>query len=190
MGGTALTNEYFDASWYELQVLVNSGNHQHLDRTPVDWVYVIGRFQSLYRESRRPEPARLLVALIKWMQSTDPRIGPDDVERGWRPTRSVDPAIMVLPAWAPMFEPLPSEMRPAITESLLTAWLVGGLFLDGWAHAHGKVDQSFFTPWHAVFYSGFAAVALALLANIAWRRIAEALAWGQFVGAYNSIRIG
>src|SRR5207342_2724723 len=109
MGGSALTNEYFDASWYELQVLVNSGNHQHLDRTPVDWVYVIGRFQSLYRESRRPEPARLLVALIKSMQSTDPRIGPDDVEKGWRPTRSVDPAIMVLPAWAPMFEPLPSE---------------------------------------------------------------------------------
>lgn len=123
MGGTALTNQYFDASWYELQVLVNSGNHQHFDRTPVDWIYVIGRFQSLYRESRRPEPARLLVALIKSMQSTDPRIDPDDVERGWRPTRSVDPAIMVLPAWAPMFEPLPSETRRAITESLLTAWL-------------------------------------------------------------------
>jgi hypothetical protein len=56
--------------------------------------------------------------------------------------------------------------------ALLSAWLVGGLFLDGWAHTHGHVDQSFFTPWHAVFYSGFAAVALALLATIARRRIA------------------
>ena len=123
MGGTALTNQYFDASWYELQVLVNSGNHRHFDRTPVDWIYVIGGFRSLYRESRRPEPARLLVALIKSMQSTDPLIGPADVERGWRPTRSVDPAIMVLPAWAPMFEVLPGETRRAVTESLLTAWL-------------------------------------------------------------------
>jgi len=123
MGGTALTNQYFDASWYELQILVNSGNHGHVDRTPVDWIYVIGGFQNLYRESRRPEPARLLVALIKSMQSTDPLIGPADVERGWRPTRSVDPAIMVLPAWAPMFEALPGETRRAITESLLTAWL-------------------------------------------------------------------
>ncbi len=36
----------------------------------------------------------------------------------------------------------------------LAAYFVGGLFLDGWAHTHGKVDQSFFTPWHAVLYSG------------------------------------
>jgi len=123
MGGTALTNQYFDASWYELQVLVNSGNHRHFDRTPVDWVYVIGRFQNLYRESGLPEPARLLVALIKSMQSTDPRIGPDDVEKGWRPTRTVDPTIVVLPAWAPMFAALPTDTRRAVTESLLTAWL-------------------------------------------------------------------
>jgi hypothetical protein len=54
--------------------------------------------------------------------------------------------------------------------ALLSAWLVGGLFLDGWAHTHGKVDQSFFTPWHAVFYSGFAAVALALLVTLVRRR--------------------
>ena len=41
---------------------------------------------------------------------------------------------------------------------VLLAWFLGGLFLDGWAHNHGKVDESFLTPWHAVFYSGFAAV--------------------------------
>jgi Tol biopolymer transport system component len=31
--------------------------------------------------------------------------------------------------------------------------LVSGVIQDGWAHAHGKVDQSFFTPWHAILYS-------------------------------------
>lgn len=38
-------------------------------------------------------------------------------------------------------------------------WFLGGLYLDGWAHNHGKVDNTFFTPWHAVFYSGYVAVA-------------------------------
>ena len=38
----------------------------------------------------------------------------------------------------------------------LQAIFLGGLFVDGWAHFHDKVDQSFFTPWHAVFYGGFA----------------------------------
>src|SRR5262245_27710062 len=40
--------------------------------------------------------------------------------------------------------------------ALLSAAFVGGLFLDGWAHNHGKVDQSFFTPWHAILYSSYA----------------------------------
>ena len=34
-------------------------------------------------------------------------------------------------------------------------WFIAGLYLDGWAHNHGKVDNTFFTPWHAVFYSGY-----------------------------------
>ncbi|MGY2896303.1 hypothetical protein [Deinococcus sp. UYEF24] len=43
---------------------------------------------------------------------------------------------------------------------VLTWWLLGGLFLDGWAHNHlGESLETFFTPWHAVFYSGFVAVA-------------------------------
>src|SRR5262249_39245061 len=52
----------------------------------------------------------------------------------------------------------------------LSAVFVGGLFLDGWAHTHGRVDQSFFTPWHAVFYSGYAAVAAALAGAVLARR--------------------
>ncbi len=46
---------------------------------------------------------------------------------------------------------------------ILSAWLVGGAFVDGWAHTHGKVDTTFFTPWHIAFYSGFLAVAGALV---------------------------
>jgi len=123
MGGSALTNEYFDACWYELQVLLNSGSHRHRDRLPVDWVYVIGGFHDLYGESQRPEPARLLVAVIKAMQSTDPNIGPEDVAQGWRPGQNIDPTIMVDAEWAPIFQPLAGDAKRVITESLLGAWL-------------------------------------------------------------------
>ena len=63
------------------------------------------------------------MALIKAMQSTDPRIGPDDVAQGWRPSQNVDPTIMVDAVWTPIFEALPAEVRRAVTESFLAAWL-------------------------------------------------------------------
>ncbi|MWC29424.1 hypothetical protein [Paenibacillus sp. MMS18-CY102] len=37
-------------------------------------------------------------------------------------------------------------------------WLVSGIFVDGYAHNH-NVPESFFTPWHALLYSGFLASA-------------------------------
>lgn len=44
----------------------------------------------------------------------------------------------------------------------LGAWLIGGLYLDGWAHIHVPALETFFTPWHAVLYSGYTAGAVAL----------------------------
>lgn len=55
----------------------------------------------------------------------------------------------------------------------LSASLIGGAFVDGWAHTHGKADTTFFTPWHMAFYTGFLAVAGtlvgALLSQVARR---------------------
>jgi len=123
VGGRALTNEYFTASWYELQIVLNSGNHQHRDRGPVDWVYLIGRFPDLYFQTHQAEPTRLLVAVTKALQSTDPHLGPDDLRQGWRPDQNIDPRIMISSAWAPMFKPLPIEVHQVVTASLLAAWM-------------------------------------------------------------------
>jgi len=57
----------------------------------------------------------------------------------------------------------PGSVRFDLVVTLLSAWFVGGLFLDGWAHNHGRVDNTFFTPWHGVLYSGYAAVGLFLI---------------------------
>jgi hypothetical protein len=123
VGGSALSNEYLSAAWYELQIVLNSGNHQHRDRTPVDWVYLIGQFRDLYLQTNYSEPVRLLVAVTKALQSSDPRLGPDDYDQGWRPDRNVDPRIMISPNWIAFFRPFPPRVRRALTESLLTAWM-------------------------------------------------------------------
>lgn len=62
-----------------------------------------------------------------------------------------------------------SPLRFDAAVAALATWMVGGLYVDGWAHAHRPDLESFFTPWHALFYSGWAALA-ALLAWTWWRR--------------------
>lgn len=63
-----------------------------------------------------------------------------------------------------------SSSRPAgslrfdLAVALLSCWFLFGLFLDGWAHNHGRVDDTFFTPWHLVLYSGYGAVGLVIVA--------------------------
>ncbi len=123
VGGSALTNEYLTSAWYELQIILNSGNHQHREREPVDWVYVIAGFLDLQAQTHQPEPARLLVAVTKALQSSDPRLGPDNIKQGWRPNDNIDPRIMISPVWAPIFKPLPVEVHQALTTSMLAAWM-------------------------------------------------------------------
>lgn len=46
----------------------------------------------------------------------------------------------------------------------LSIWFTVGLFLDAWAHNNVPGLETFFTPWHGVFYSG----GLATSAWVAW----------------------
>jgi len=60
--------------------------------------------------------------------------------------------------------------------ALLSAWMLGGLYLDGWAHSHGEVDDVFFTPWHAVLYSGVLIMFVFLVFNQS-RSMSKGHAW-------------
>ena len=48
------------------------------------------------------------------------------------------------------------ERRDEVAGAVFALWVVSGLFLDGWAH-HQDMAETFWTPWHAVLYSGFVA---------------------------------
>jgi len=47
--------------------------------------------------------------------------------------------------------------RDLIT-SLISTWIIVGVYIDGWAHTNLRDRiEDFFTPWHAIFYTGLAA---------------------------------
>ncbi|MCI0398609.1 MAG: hypothetical protein L0332_18690 [Chloroflexi bacterium] len=78
---------------------------------------------------------------------------------------------------------LPTEKEQAVGGlrfdwfmAFLGALFAGGLFLDGWAHYHGRVDDSFFTPWHAVLYSSFGLMAGVLVFTFV-RNLRRGTAW-------------
>lgn len=54
-----------------------------------------------------------------------------------------------------------SKLRFDYQIAIVCLWPMIGLYIDGWAH-NAKKAESFFTPWHAVFYSGLLAVAVVL----------------------------
>jgi hypothetical protein len=48
----------------------------------------------------------------------------------------------------------------------LSGWLGGGFLLDAWAHHNlSSAQETFFTPWHGVLYSGFLAAAAFLVGS-------------------------
>lgn len=59
--------------------------------------------------------------------------------------------------------PIPFSTRERWTFAGTSLWLVTGLQLDAYAHANFPDLETFWTPWHAVLYSGIAACGLALL---------------------------
>lgn len=70
--------------------------------------------------------------------------------------------------------------------SLLSLVFLGGLFLDGWAHNHDQVDQTFFTIWHAFFYSGYLFIALLLLSTL-WINHRRGAPWNNALPAGYSL---
>ena len=91
-------------------------------------------------------------------------------------------------AAAPTFASPPASVhRPtSAAEDLVTLaagiWLLTGTYVDGWAHNNLPDLETFFTPWHAVLYSGFAACA-AWLAVLTWRRRSPGTPWVSAIPA-------
>lgn len=56
-----------------------------------------------------------------------------------------------------------------LISSLIGLWIVVGVYIDGWAHVNLRdALETFFTPWHATFYSGLVAFII-WIAIVRWR---------------------
>ncbi|MDP9406569.1 MAG: hypothetical protein M3P95_01395 [Actinomycetota bacterium] len=61
-------------------------------------------------------------------------------------------------------------------------WLMVGLFVGGWSYSNLAELETFFTPWHALFYSGFMWTA----AWVGW----QALRTGAHVAGPRALPLG
>jgi hypothetical protein len=50
--------------------------------------------------------------------------------------------------------------------TVLCGLFQAGIYLDGWAHLHVPQLETFFTPWHGVLYSAFAALSVLLMGRL------------------------
>jgi hypothetical protein len=71
-----------------------------------------------------------------------------------------------------------SSRRFDLLFALLGVWFIVGLYIDGAAHNHGAVDDTFFTPWHAILYSGVVAIG-ALLVFTQYRNVGRGYSWSR-----------
>lgn len=76
-----------------------------------------------------------------------------------------------------------TSRREDLITALLSAWLVVGLFVDGWAHNNLESIETFLTPWHAALYSGF-------LATAAWMGWLVVRRMRRGLGARTAIPVG
>ncbi len=83
-----------------------------------------------------------------------------------------------------------ASLRFDWTISILSIWLVAGFYLDLWAHAHGMVDDTFLTPWHAILYAG--AVTFGLTLGVpAVRHLVRGAPWRRALpGPYMASLVG
>ena len=87
---------------------------------------------------------------------------------------------------------LPATDREHLATVLCGAWMTVGLFMDGYFHQSLEgTTESFLTPWHGVFYAGFVASVLWLVA-LSTRRSGVGLDWrlGSLPPGYGGARVG
>ncbi len=81
----------------------------------------------------------------------------------------------------PTVGPVPRSATFDYLISLAGLWIVGGFFLDAWAHGHVPVE-TFFTPYHGLIYSGMLA-GLTIVAGTVIRNRLRGYAWRDTIPA-------
>jgi hypothetical protein len=128
---TRLMFTYFSMAWYQVQLLLNSGNHFQDGTTrngqrPVDWPYVYGFVKDLMIDTggQCATGPLLVYWLTKAMQVHDNGLGPEiPYGAGWNTRNVGNVTLLVHPAYTEGWKETSSTERRQIVEALLTTWL-------------------------------------------------------------------
>jgi hypothetical protein len=70
-------------------------------------------------------------------------------------------------------------------------WLIAGIAIDGWAHNNIRpLIDTFFTPWHAILYSGYLATSAVLVVTVARNRSPEVTWRDALPRGYDAALVG
>lgn len=70
----------------------------------------------------------------------------------------------------------PASLGFDVLMLLVSFWPLAGVFADSWAHENIPQLETFFTPWHAILYSGAFAVSLTV-GVVLWRHHEQGYSW-------------
>ena len=70
-----VTNTYYDTAWYELQVILNSGNRETAGLKPVDWKYHFAHIRDWKKATGVSHGMRYVSAYLKVLQNANNRHG-------------------------------------------------------------------------------------------------------------------
>ncbi len=128
---TRLMHTYFSMAWYQVQLILFSGNHTQDSvlrngQRPLDWSYVYGFLKDMTVDTgtQVPTGAWLVYWLTKAMQVHDNGLGPEiPASAGWNTKNVGNVTLLVNPAFRWGWTELSSEQRRQILEALLTTWM-------------------------------------------------------------------
>ncbi len=82
---TKMAGKYMSSVWYQLQMLVNSGEYNQLIKGgPMDWSYHFLHIYDMQKEGGPTEGFRSITSLMKLWQTRSNDFVPNDLEKGWR----------------------------------------------------------------------------------------------------------
>jgi hypothetical protein len=138
--GAAVTQTYLAYIWYHLQMILNPGNGQQAQHTPIDFPYVFGFIKDLSNNASQPNAMLELAWLVKGLQEeTAHGVGPSQGFDGWSWNFS-DPEVLVDHDWGELWNASNSTDRANLTTAYLQAWLTQAskyttqqFYAGGWA---------------------------------------------------------
>jgi hypothetical protein len=121
--GTNVVDVYLSFVWYQMQLILNDGQGQEIDHTPIDFGYTAGRIKDLALAANNPPGINLeLEWIIKTLQEeTLSGYGPEKGQSGWQSVWT-SPSTLVNGAWNGLWSGTSPSQRATLTTAYVNAW--------------------------------------------------------------------